>query len=106
MANLQATLSPRMNPPLFIFKLCHSAAGYNEKILADHHFDLNAIIAKQHPSQISYGSEFCSPDLLEELLYHHRFWLHLKNILLEGSKFPLDDISDLRSRKRSGFSFK
>jgi hypothetical protein len=93
-SNLSKTNSPTMNPPLFIFKMCHAAAVYNAKVLADHNFNLNTIIEKQHPSQISYGSKFCHPDLLEELLFHHPYWPRLKSIFLNGAFFPLEDISD------------
>jgi len=82
-----------MNPPLFIFQLSAAAAGYNAKVLAVQTFDLNRIIEQQHPSQISYGSEFCDPKLLEDLLRDHPFWSHLKNILSNGASFPLDNIS-------------
>jgi hypothetical protein len=82
-----------MNPPLFLFQLSPAAAGYNAKVLADHGFNLDQIIAKQHPSQISYGSEFRDPALLEELLDQHPFWSHLCNILSNGASFPLNDIS-------------
>jgi hypothetical protein len=91
--SLHDTDSPYMNPSLFIFQLSTSAAGYNAKVLADHDFDLNRIITKQHPSQISYGSEFRDPALLKDLLQNHPLWSHLENILLNGASFPLDDIS-------------
>jgi len=82
-----------MNPPKFIFQLSASAAGYNAKVLADNNFDLNKIIENQHPSQLSYGSEFRDPSLLEDLLHHHPLWYRLKEILVKGAIFPLDDIS-------------
>jgi len=90
---LHYTASPIMNPPLFIFKLCPSAAGFNEKILADNNFDLNVLISKQHPSQLSHGSELRNASLLEELLGQHPFWPRLKSILSEGAHFPLEEIS-------------
>jgi hypothetical protein len=83
-----------MNPPLFILKMNKAAASYNAKVLAENNFDLHTIIAKQHPSQISYGSEFCSPDELAELRSDHPYWIRLKNILTDGAIFPLEDISD------------
>jgi hypothetical protein len=63
-----------MNPPLFIFKFSEEAASHNAKILADHGFDLDSIIKSQHPSQISYGSEFHHSYQLEELLADHPLW--------------------------------
>jgi hypothetical protein len=82
-----------MNPPLFIFKLCPSTAGFNAKVLAENNFDLESIILQQHPSQLSYGSEFRDPNLLEELLGQHPIWPRLKSILSEGAHFPLEEIS-------------
>jgi hypothetical protein len=81
-----------MNPPLFIFKFSEEAASHNAKILADHGFDLDSIIKSQHPSQISYGSEFHHSYQLEELLADHSLWWHLKEILDNGVSFPLADI--------------
>ena len=82
-----------MNPPLFIFQLSPAAAAYNATVLAKQGFDLNRIIEQQHPSQISYGSEFRDPMLLHDLLQHHPFWSHQRNILKYGASFPLDKIS-------------
>jgi hypothetical protein len=88
-------LSPvKMNPPLFIFKFSEEAASHNAKILADHSFDLDRVIRSQHPSQISYGSEFCHSNQLEELLADHPLWWHLKDILDNGASFPLANIPD------------
>jgi len=66
---------------------------HNAKILEDFNYDLAKIICLQHPSQISYGSEFRPPSVLEELLSNHPFWLRLKDILDNGAAFPLDPIS-------------
>jgi hypothetical protein len=63
-----------LNPPLFIFKRCSQAAYHNAQILEKHNFDLDKIIRAQHPSQISYGSEFKGTLELEEILHDHPFW--------------------------------
>jgi hypothetical protein len=89
---IHTAASQRMNPPLFLFQYSQAAANYNVKIMTDNNFDLNHIISKQHPSQLSYGSEFCDPSILEDLL-HRPFWARLKSILLEGAVFPLEPIS-------------
>jgi hypothetical protein len=86
--------TPRLNPPLFIFKRCPLAAAHNAKILELFNFDLNQAILHQHPSQISYGSEFRPSRVLEKLLQGHPFWPRLKLILDEGATFPLEDITD------------
>jgi hypothetical protein len=90
---LQTTPSPNLNPPLFIFKLNTAAAEYNAKILKGTNFNLKSIIDQQHLSQLSFGSKFRSPKLLEELLHNHPFWPRLKQLLTNGASFPLTEIS-------------
>jgi hypothetical protein len=87
--------SPPLNPPLFIFKRCPLAAAHNAQILQRFDFDLDRAIRSQHPSQISYGSEFRSSAVLEPLLFDHPFWARLKDILDNGASFPLTEMSDL-----------
>jgi len=84
----------RLNPPLFIFKRCPSAAQHNAKVLESHNFELNKVIQAQHPSQISYGSEFRPSSSLKRLLSDHPLWPRLKSILDEGATFPLQDVDD------------
>jgi len=83
-----------MNPPRFLFKFTKEAAEFNAKILTDNNFDLDKIIRQQHPSQISYSSEFKSSFQLQELLHSHPLWSRLKDILENGASFPLNEISD------------
>jgi hypothetical protein len=97
MANILSLIqsSPtHLNPPLFIFKRCSQAAYHNAQILEKHNFDLDKIIRAQHPSQISYGSEFKGMLELEEVLRDHPFWPRLKDLLENGASFPLQPISD------------
>jgi hypothetical protein len=89
----------KMNPPLFIFKFSDAAASHNAKVLADHDFNLDKIIRHQHPSQISYGSEFRPSAHLEDLLSQHPLWRRLKEILDQGATFSLDEISDFERHK-------
>jgi hypothetical protein len=84
---------PPLNPPLFIFKQCPLAAAHNAHILANNNFDLDRAIQSQHPSQISYGSEFRSSSSLKKLLSNHPLWDRLRKILDEGAEFPLDPIA-------------
>jgi hypothetical protein len=90
--HLHSTPSPELNPPKFIFIFTKEAAEFNAKILASANYHLDKIIRAQHPSQILYGAEFWPSDQLEELLVHHPFWPRLKEILDNGSTFPLDEI--------------
>jgi hypothetical protein len=83
-----------MNPPLFIFKRCTLAAAHNAHILRSFNFDLNKVIRAQHPSQISYGSEFRPTATLKKLLSDHPLWSKLKDVLDNGASFSLEDIED------------
>jgi hypothetical protein len=93
--SLFETPSPALNPPLFIFNLSKEAADYNAAILTANNFDLDKIITKQHPSQLSYGSEFRQAHQLQDLLGAHPLWPRLKEILEHGATFPLEEISDV-----------
>jgi len=86
--------SPQLNPSLFIFKRCQLAAIHNARVLESFDYDLHRVILNQHPSQISYGSEFRHTAVLQELLLDHPLWPRLKNILDNGGSFPLQEISD------------
>jgi len=57
-----------VNSPLFIFKRCPLAATHNAKILERFKYNCDKIIRFQHPSQISYSSEFRSSSVLDVLL--------------------------------------
>jgi hypothetical protein len=82
-----------LNPPLFIFKKYHYAAAHNTRILESAGFDLGSLIRAQHPSQISFGSEFRQASDLEGLLEDHPLWPRLKEILLKRASFPLSPMS-------------
>jgi len=72
-----------------LFKLNAEAVDYNARVLDLNNFDLKQVIIQQHPSQISFGSEFRSPELVRELLQDHPFWSRLEELLSHGAKFPL-----------------
>jgi hypothetical protein len=56
-------------------------------------YDVHKAIIAQENNQVSYGSEFRNPSMLEELLKHHPNWIKLKTLLLNGATFPLQYIS-------------
>jgi hypothetical protein len=76
--------------------------------LENYNYDVDKAILAQENSQVSYGSEFRNPTILEELLEHHPNWNKLKTILLKGATFPLQHISpkdrkqDLHYHKERG----
>jgi hypothetical protein len=71
------------------------AASHNAAILQQFNHDLNKAISAQPNSQVSYGSEFKSPEQLQELLQDHPHWPNLRNLLTFGATFPLSPISDV-----------
>jgi len=102
-ADLFYSPSPKLKLPLFIFKLSEEAAAYNAHVLESWNFDLNKIIQHQHPSQISFGSEFKTIAQLEDLLSDHPLWSRLAQILDQGADFPLEDINS--SDREADLSF-
>lgn len=84
-----------MKPSLFIFENSRDAALHNAIVLENFNYNLHDAILAQPNSQVSYGSEFRDPSILEELLQHHPHWEKLKNILLHGATFPLRSISPM-----------
>ncbi|MGH7974537.1 MAG: hypothetical protein ACREBR_03335, partial [bacterium] len=82
------------SPTLFRFQMTERAAFHNHRILKAADFDLHRAINSQSNSPVSYGSEFRKPSVLEPMLKSHPLWHKVRKILSEGSKFPLDPISD------------
>jgi hypothetical protein len=52
-------------------------------------------IANTSGTFINYGSEFRSPSELELLLLHHPNWPKCLDILQNGSRWPLEDLTNL-----------
>ena len=97
MQNIMAAIdAPARVPtaPPFNFNLTEAAAVENFKVLSDNNMDLDKIIRSSAFSPISYGSEFKDSSLLEPIFSKHPHWLKMKNILDNGSSFPLEEISD------------
>ncbi len=80
--------------PLFIFERPDRAALHNALILHQYNFDLHIANSAQSLSQASFGSEFKSSSDLEELLCNHLFWTCLKDLLDNGTTFPLIPIDE------------
>jgi hypothetical protein len=90
---IQLSQVPASKPTLFIFENSQEAALHNAIVLENYNYDINKAISAQEGSQVSYGSEFRNPMVLEELLHHHPHWSHLRNVLSHGATFPLNYIS-------------
>jgi hypothetical protein len=82
------------NAPSFKFELTQEAAEYNMNLLQRHNNDLQSYIIYNKGTYISFGSEFRSPELLEPLLLHHPNWRRFRDLLTQGSSWPLSDLSE------------
>ena len=80
----------------FSFENNINAAKHNEKILESFDFDLTKAIAANPNSNISYGSEFCNPTILDPLLHKHPLWQRVRKSLTHGAKFPLKRLNNKR----------
>jgi hypothetical protein len=90
--------SKKMEKPLFLFKMSQEAALKNWEVLSSFQLDLDKALQHQNKSQLGYGSEFRSTDLLDLLLQRHPLWNRLKSQFEEGANFPLTPLS-LKERK-------
>jgi hypothetical protein len=84
-------IKPNQNP--FLFELTAKAAHKNFCVLKKFNFSLEATIKSAKNSPISYGSNFRAPSVLSSLLSLHPRWQLFKNLLANGSSWPLSEIS-------------
>ncbi len=89
-----ATPAPIPQPTLFTFELTNEAASRNLCILKRFNRNLQQAIDAQPNSPISYGSEFRSPITLAPLFEHHPNWTRLRQLLSNGSIWPLASIPE------------
>ena len=96
----QIATSPgqKMMNPSFIFKMSSEAAKENWKILSSFN-NLGSALDSQKESQLSYGSEFRKPSLLQHIFKHHPLWSRLKDQLQNGVKFPLEELNKEERKK-------
>lgn len=102
---LQAYVSLDSKDLLFQFQYTPSAALHNAKILEHFDFDISSAIAAQSNTQISFGSEFRSGEILQPLLKFHPHWPHLSRIQTSGTSFPLLPISGTDKKDDINFPF-
>jgi hypothetical protein len=81
-----------LRKPEFVFEWSKQAAMKNYMVLGKYNFDLHMALEAQHSTPLSYGSEFCDPNVLQELLCLHPAWPRLRRILERGSLWPLEEI--------------
>ena len=78
----------------FIFERTETAASHNSRIIMNHKGNLDNLMQSLKYSFTHYGSEFRSINLLEKLLSGHSKWPKLKSIILHGTDYPLDPITE------------
>ncbi len=85
---------PTPSAPEFRFELTNDTAEHNLAVLARHDFNLEKTLAAQKDSPLGPGREFRSPDVLHSVFCLHPLWSKTEDILTNGSKWPLDDLSE------------
>jgi hypothetical protein len=83
---VRAEAIPAPTPP-------KEAAEKNFVILKRYDFDLAKAIHVQRSSPLGYGSEFRPPKTVMKIFKHHPLWGRMECLLIEGSKWPLMEIS-------------
>ena len=80
--------------PSLRFELTQEAAQYNMSLVQAHNSSIHEYLWSQKDTYIYFGSEFRVLMVLENLLGHHPNWRKVKQILLNGSDWPLTPISE------------
>ena len=78
---------------LFKFSNTEKDAAFNSKLLRNMRMDFEKVIGAQGETFLKPGSEFRSPQLLEQLLHSHGRWAKLKRIISEGAAYTFKDDS-------------
>ena len=97
MSNIRWILSnpvPAPSKSEFDFELSQAAANKNSILLQKYDFDLAKAIKANPDSIISPGSELRPLHQLELLLAHHPNFPRLKQSLLEGIDYPVEDLDE------------
>lgn len=79
--------------PTLQFELSQEAAEHNKITLQNQGNSLHQYLRTQQGTFIYFGAEFRPAAILEKLFCHHPNWPRLKQILIEGSNWPLTPIT-------------
>ena len=80
--------------PEFLFELSREAAEHNAAILHKYNFQLGDALLANSTTPLRYGSEFREVETLHSILHRHPNWSRLRSLLVDGSKWPLYELSD------------
>jgi hypothetical protein len=79
--------------PEFSFEFTDDGAAYNLEILRKYNLDLGKALKAQQDSPLGNGKEFKPPSVLQQVFGLHSLWNRIEAFLLEGSKWPVAEIS-------------
>ena len=89
-----------MKSPEFDFELSRKAAKHNWRIINEKYKgDYVKAIESQHDTQLTYGSEFRDPALLELIFERHPLWPRMKEQLEHGATYPLEPLDKISIEK-------
>ncbi len=91
---VMSTPCSRPSAPEFKFELSEEAMKQNLAVLEKYDFNLGRVLEAQQDSPLGPGKEFKRPVVLESVFCLHPLWQHMKDFLNDGSKWPLDEISE------------
>ena len=80
--------------PEFMFEISEKAMQHNLAVLEKYDFDLGKALDAQHDSPLGSGMEFCPTEVLHEIFGLHPLWNRMEAILKNGSRWPLEEISE------------
>ena len=86
--------SSSLRKPVLSFNASEEAASKNLKVLKDNGWNLEKVLSLNSPFITNYGSEFKSVDDLHALLKFHPRWEGLKQKLISGCSYPLEDLEE------------
>jgi hypothetical protein len=77
----------------FFFEITQEAAAKNFLVFKQYRFVLGRAIEVQKLSPLGHSSEFKKPHVLQKILKNHPLWARMERLLIEGSQWPLKEIS-------------
>ena len=89
-----STTQPPITASPFTFERSTRAATKNSMLLHQYNFDVEKAMQSVPNSIMEYGAEFRPTSVLEPLLQHHQQWTAIKDILINGAKYPLRPLSE------------
>ena len=85
---------PTPSPPEFSFEFTDEGARHNLEVLKKYDLDLGRALKAQQNSPLGNGKEFRPTSVLQQIFGLHPLWQRMKAFLEEGSKWPLDELSE------------